>query len=182
MTSTANAIDQVSRTWALTQESLTIVRREIRRQNNTPVNQSRILARTSFEEGALSDIESDIAACKQAAEDYAIIAMWAVFERRLIARLEDECKKMQGNRPSEFNQLVFEELATSVERWQIDKVLDLIKPMVGGDLVGQAKNIKKYRDWIAHRNPRKTTPARVDAQTARELLKIIATALEAVEK
>ncbi|MCX7113641.1 MAG: hypothetical protein NTX45_26865 [Proteobacteria bacterium] len=46
-------------------------------------------------------------------------------------------------------------------------------------IAGQAKGIKKYRDWVAHRNPRKPTPARVDPQTARELLKIIAAALDA---
>ena len=57
-------------------------------------------------------------------------------------------------------------------------MLDMIKPMVGSDLAGQAKNIKKYRDWIAHRNPRKATPARIDLQTTRELLKLIAIALD----
>lgn len=178
MNATVNAIEQISRTWALTQESLSIVRQEVRKQYQTTDILSRVLARTSFEEGGWSDAEADIATCKQASEDFAIMAMWAVFERQLIGCLEDECKKMQGNQPSDFNQLVFKQLAISIERWQIDKALDLIKPIVGRDLAGQAKNIKKYRDWIAHRNPRKATPARIDPNTARELLKLISMALD----
>lgn len=163
----------------LTQEALTIVRQEVLKQSNNAVKPSRILARTSFEECALSDAQADIAACKQAAEDFAILSMWAVFERRLIVRLEDECQKMQGTQPTAFNQRVFEKISHTIERWRIDEALDLIKPMVGGDLAGQAKSIKKYRDWVAHRNPRTPVPTRVDPQTARELLKLIAVALDA---
>lgn len=179
MTAAVEAIERVSRTWILTQEALSIVSREVRKQSKNNERTSGILARTGFEECALTQAEADITACKQAVEDFAILSMWAVFERRLIARLEGECQKMQGTQPSEFNRGVFEKVCNVVEYWRIDEALDLIKPLVGGDIAGQAKGIKKYRDWVAHRNPRKETPARVDPQTAREILKIIAAALDA---
>ncbi len=174
------AIEQVSRTWMLTQDALAVVRREVVKQSKDTTRTSRLLARTSFDECALSDAEIDIAACQQATQDFAILSMWAVFERRLISRLEEECQKMQGTQASEFNSLVFKKIANTVEYWRIDEALDLIKPLVGADLAGQAKSIKKYRDWVAHRNPRKPTPAKVDPQSARELLKLIAAALDAV--
>jgi hypothetical protein len=180
MTAAVEAIDQVSRIWNLTQDALSIVMREVRKQSKNTETTSHILARTGFEERALSQAEADITDCKQTAEDFAILSMWAVFERRLVTRLEDECYKMHGSQPTEFNQRVFEKISSTIEYWRVDEALDLIKPLVGGDLAGQAKSIKKYRDWVAHRNPRKPTPARVDPQTAREILKIIAAALDAV--
>ncbi len=179
MTTAVEDIEQVIRTWLLTQDALSIVRREVRQQSKNIETTSHILTRTGFEECELSQAETDITTCKQAAEDFAILSMWAVFERRLIKRLEEECYKMQGTQPTEFNQRVFEKISSTIEYWRIDEAIDLIKPLVGGNLAGQAKSIKKYRDWVAHRNPRKPTPARVDPQTARELLKIIAAALDA---
>jgi hypothetical protein len=64
---------------------------------------------------ALSQAEAEITDCKQASEDFAILSMWAVFERRLIARLEDECHKMQGTQPTEFNHRVFEKIGFSMK-------------------------------------------------------------------
>jgi len=180
MTAAVEAIDQVGRTWNLTQDALSIVMREVHKQSKNTETTSHIFARTGFEERALSQADADITDCKQVAEDFAILSMWAVFERRLIARLEDECYKMQGSQPTEFNQRIFEKISSAIEYWRVDEALDLIKPMVGSDLAGQAKSIKKYRDWVSHRNPHKPTPARVDPQTAREILKIIAAALDAV--
>jgi hypothetical protein len=73
---------------------------------------------------------------------------------------------------------VFEKIVNAVEYWRIDEALDLIKPLVGSDLAGSAKSIKKYRDWIVHRNPRKPAPAKVDPQYAKEILKQITDTLD----
>jgi hypothetical protein len=178
MTAAVEAIELVNKTWILTQEALSIVRREIHSQNKNTTTASRILTSTIFEDHTLSQTEIDITECKQAAEDYAILSMWAIFERHLIIRLECECQKMLQIQPTDFNQRVFEKMTSTIEYWRIDEAIDLIKPLVGSDLAGQAKSIKKYRDWVAHRNPRKPTPAKIDPQTAREILKIIAAAID----
>jgi hypothetical protein len=178
MTAAVEAIERVNKTWILTQEALSIVRREIYSQNKQAKIASCILTSTVFEEHSLHQAEIDITECKQAAEDYAILSMWAIFERHLIIRLEYECEKMQVIPPTAFNQRVFEKMTSTIEYWRIDDAIDLIKPLVGGDLAGQAKSIKKYRDWVAHRNPRKPTPAKIDPQTTREILKIIAAAID----
>lgn len=173
------AIEQVSRTWLLTKDALAVVRREVIKQSKGITGGQRLLARTGFEEMPLTDAQDDLGNCQQANEDFAILSMWAIFERRLFSRLEEECQKMQGTRPSEFNNAVFKKIYETVEYWRIDDAIDLIKPLVGSDLAGQAKNIKKYRDWVVHKNPRKSTPAKIDPQTAKELFKRIAIALDA---
>lgn len=177
MNSASNEIEQVGRTWQLTQDALALVRREVARQSKGTSERS-VLARTNFEDLSVSDAQTDLQSCQKANEDFAILAMWTIFERRLVLRLEDECRKMQGQTPSDFNRVVFEKIVSAVEYWRIDEALDLIKPLVGSDLAGSAKNIKKYRDWIVHRNPRKPTPATVDAQYAKEILKLITEALD----
>jgi hypothetical protein len=57
-----------------------------------------------------------------------------------------------------------------MERWKIDEVLDLFKGAVAGNLIGFAKKVKQRRDWVAHRNPTKAEPDRVDSRTTYALL------------
>ncbi|MFP4246156.1 MAG: hypothetical protein ACLFQ1_03160 [Halochromatium sp.] len=60
----------------------------------------------------------------------------------------------------------------------VKNALDLLKPLIGSYNVGQAKQIKRYRDWVAHRNPHKPTPAKIDPEFTRALLTRLALALE----
>lgn len=177
MTFAIDAIEQVCRTWSMTQDALQVAAHQAKQPNRQ--GGSNVLANTLFEERGQQELKADIAVCKQAAEDFAILSMWAIFERRLIARLEDECRKMTIAPPDEFNQRVLGKVVEAVEYWRIDEALDLIKPLVGSNLAGQTKQIKRYRDWVAHQNPRKPTPARIDVPTATVILKNIAVALEA---
>lgn len=172
MSKASDEIEKIARTWQLTKDALALVRREIIKQSKGK-SEYTLLARTNFEDLPLSDAQLELQSCQEANEDFAILSMWTAFERRLVFRLEDECRKMQGQTPSEFNHVVFEKIINAVEYWRIDEALDLIKPLVGSDLAGSAKNIKRYRDWIVHRNPRKPTPAKIDPQSAKEILKLI---------
>ncbi len=45
-------------------------------------------------------------------------------------------------------------------------------------LLGQAKQIKQYRDWVAHRNVSKAVPANVPPKKAYEILSEILWRLE----
>lgn len=183
MTVAIEAIDRVGRTLDITRDALQVVAREVRRKERSGIKVSATLANTLFEESSLLEWQNEMVLCKQAADDFAILSLWAIFERRLMTRLEDECRKMQDILPSTFNQTVLNKVIDTVEFWRIDEALDLIKPLVGGDLVGQAKQIKRYRDWVAHRNPHKPIPAQIDPATAIVILKNIAAAfdIDAVE-
>lgn len=59
-----------------------------------------------------------------------------------------------------------ERVEGEIERWRVDDLLDLLKGPVEADLVGMVKQIKSYRDWVAHRNLRRPRPAAIDPKSA----------------
>jgi hypothetical protein len=71
---------------------------------------------------------------------------------------------------------------STVEYWRLDESLDLLAPIIGSHAVGRAKQIKRYRDWIVHRNPRKPSPDKIDPATAKVLLADLSGLLEAQPK
>jgi hypothetical protein len=48
----------------------------------------------------------------------------------------------------------------------MDDLLNLSKGTVDAASLGRAKQIKEYRDWVVHRNPRRLPSSKTDAQTA----------------
>ena len=64
-----------------------------------------------------------------------------------------------------------------IERWRTTDLLDLLKGTADADLIGRAKQVKEYRDWVAHRNPARPPSARVDPETAFTVLASLSTAL-----
>jgi len=104
--------------------------------------------------------------------------MWAVFERKLFDYLRRESGAAFSARPSPVNARMRTKIEDDIEFWRIDEVLDIFKTVVSSDLIGQAKQVKKYRDWIAHRNPRKPPPANVVPVIAYRLLSEILNELD----
>ena len=77
---------------------------------------------------------------------------------------------MGDQEPRELCAAFQEYLEEQVERWQIDDILDLFKSVIDSSRIGQAKQVKRFRDWVTHKNPRKGTPTKVDPQTTYVLL------------
>ena len=63
------------------------------------------------------------------------------------------------------------------EFWRFDDALNLLKYVLDPQLVGQAKQIKQYRDWIAHRNPKKPPKTNVSPEAAYRVLSTIVSQL-----
>ncbi len=80
--------------------------------------------------------------------------------------------------PTTFNIQFHHKVENEMEYWKSDDVLDLFKSVVNSDLIGNAKQVKKYRDWIAHKNPKKGPPSNVPPQTAYRILSEIITVVE----
>jgi hypothetical protein len=53
-----------------------------------------------------------------------------------------------------------------MERGSTDDKLKLFKKVVSDDLFKITHEIKDYRNWVAHQNPNRSRPKRVDAETA----------------
>lgn len=178
MTFAVDRIEEIYRTWRLQHDALKIVRREVLRQSKS-LDSSRLrLHGTEFEEAQPESIDHDIQACQQSIADFTVLSMWTVFERLIIERLENECKKMQLHPYEAFNEGVTRKVVNTVEYWKIDEMLDLLALIAGSRAIGQAKQIKRYRDWIAHQNPRKSSPGKIDPTTAKTILVHLAQMLE----
>ena len=93
-----------------------------------------------------------------------------MFERKLLEYLQVEGRKLLKEPPTIFNTRVHQKVEKEMEYWKSDDVLDLYKSVVNADLIGNAKQVKRYRDWIAHKNPKKGPPSNVPPQTAYRIL------------
>ena len=133
-----------------------------------------LLQGTYFVDSVTDIVMRDFEMCRKAAGDYAILGMWAVFERRVISTLAEESSKMLEKPSSAFNSVLHNKVVDAMEYWRADDVLDLIKALVGADLAGKAKQVKKHRDWIAHKNPRKPSPTKVTPTFTYQVLSEIA--------
>lgn len=112
------------------------------------------------------------------ANDYVILSLWAAFERIIMEYLRIQAHKILDNPPTELNRKVHRKVDLEMEYWKSDDILDMFKTIINPDLVGQAKQIKRYRDWVAHRNIAKGPPANVPPKKAYEILSEILCQLE----
>jgi hypothetical protein len=130
----------------------------------------RYLKKTNFIYEKASDAESKIMAGRNNADDFVILSLWAVFERVLLEEIQRESKKMLNDADSTFTSKIYNKIENEIEYWRFDDVLDLFKERVDPCLIGNAKQIKKYRDWIAHRNPKKPPTINVTPEVAYKVL------------
>lgn len=179
MTSAIEQLDAVLHTWRLQHDALRVVLRTLQQRSRDSKSPGTLI-KTHYEEAESTRCERDLLACQKTAAEFAVLGMWAVFERRLLQRLEIECDRMRVQPHNPFNAAVTAKVSADVEYWKIEQALDLIKSLVADvNLIGQAKQIKQYRDWVAHRNPRKPTPPQTDPTTAHALLHQLARVLDA---
>ena len=72
---------------------------------------------------------------------------------------------------------MYERVDERTVRLKSDDILNMFKSLIDSDLIGQAKQVKQYRDWVAHRNISKGAPANVPPKKAYEILSEILRAL-----
>jgi hypothetical protein len=97
--------------------------------------------------------------------------LFATFERYVIEHLQTANHLLATGYPHRYSSRLAQKFRSEVEYWKFDEILNLFKGEVDTDLIGQVKQIKQYRDWIAHRNPDKATPDRVSPERAFEVLR-----------
>ena len=112
------------------------------------------------------------------ADDLAVVALWAWFERHLIEYAQLRAESVGTSTPSAFAQELKAKVTNEIEYWRVDEILDVFKSIIEADQIGIAKQVKKYRDWIAHRNPNRVPPAQTEPTSAYSLLAAIINAVE----
>lgn len=164
MTTSANPLRTIWETYSITKDCIRVTSRVHKRQD------FRLLTNTEFVLLEESEAQVLTKKCQEDAEAYAIIAFWAVFERFLINYLQEKWARVEDEPPEAFSIPFAEKLEVAIEYWRPDEILDLFKGIVDPRLIGMAKQIKKYRDWLAHKNERRGHDGKTDPRMAYEVL------------
>jgi len=93
-----------------------------------------------------------IVEARQESNDLFVVGLWATFERFVISYLQEKGAVLQNISPIALANPVYEQFKREVEFWKSDDILNLLKeiPSINSHLIGQAKTILRYRNWIAH--------------------------------
>jgi len=159
-----NPLDPIWGTYVVTKDCLKIAQRAIRR------NDAKLLRNTDFMGDLPQDSSKEIRESRKKADDFVILSLWVVFERTLVSLLQDKGRKLLEVYPASLADKLYNKYEIDVEYWRIEDSLNLLKGEVDASLIGHAKQIKEYRDWVAHRNPRKPSPPNVDPKTVYGIL------------
>jgi hypothetical protein len=167
-------LEQIWQTYRTTMDCLKVARETIKS------GELQLLTETRFAGRAVTESTGWLQDSQTASEDFVILSLWVAFERVVIGYIQDKGSKIREQHPTWFSCGLYNKYENEVEWWRIDEVLDLFKGGINGDLIGQAKNIKKYRDWVAHRNPRKATPPSVTPDVAYRILSQLEKSIESL--
>jgi hypothetical protein len=127
--------------------------------------QQRLLKRLLF------DTHSNVALLLQRSEeesqDLFILGLWATFERFLRTYLQHKGEALKQHvQPSALADSLYQHFHKEAEYWKPVEILDFLKDSLfpteeGRNLIGLAKQILEYRDWVAHgKNPNRLPSAK----------------------
>ncbi len=106
-------------------------------------------------------------------KDLFVVDLWAAFERFVRDYLQDKASKLQQVYPASIGDSMYLYVEVEIEFWKPEDILEkILKNSLNPSsyLVGQAKQILQYRNWIAHgKNPNKTT-AKITPEFAYKVL------------
>ncbi len=159
-----NPLEAVYQAYLVSHESLLVVEQIIRENNEVPMPRFELLR------SANEDVKKSLVKAAQQADDLAVFALFATFERYVIERLQTAHERLASGYPSGYSRKLAEKFKSEVEYWRFDEILDLFKPELDVGLIGRVKQIKRYRDWIAHRNANKALPSPTAPGTVFEVL------------
>jgi hypothetical protein len=163
--------DAVHAGYRRTRDALKIAHRSLR-------NNPRMRRRSRFANDTEQEVDGEFLAMYDRLQDATIINLWVVFERFVIEHVTSSLPA-GSSMPAAFADRLRAKASAEIERWRFDEVLDLYKGWIDSNELGVAKQIKAYRDWVAHQNPQKTPSASIDPEAAYELLASIVEAIQA---
>lgn len=99
-----------------------------------------------------------------------VLELWATFEHFLGESLREVLRpQSQPGQPVPFAEsLKYQRRCDDIQQWKMGDILDFLKESSSDPrmpkLIGDAKNIMVYRNWVAHADPRKTTRTPTDLE------------------
>ena len=111
-------------------------------------------------------------------DDLTVLALFAVFEQAVLERLLRASASVKGRATTGLEAALSARAFRGLDRWPLEGVLDVCKAAVDAAVVGLVKQVKGYRDWVAH-GKRGAPDARIDPRAAYDRLSDFLAALEA---
>ncbi|GAB7526653.1 hypothetical protein [Paraburkholderia sp. 2C] len=136
------------------------------------IQHEELICSTQFHGVSTDETYAALEGAEEQVADLAILALFATFERFVIEHLQTANQLLATGYPYRYSARLAQKFRSEVEYWKFDEVLNLFKGEVDADLIGQVKQIKQYRDWIAHQNPNKATPGRFTPERAFDVLRM----------
>jgi hypothetical protein len=167
-----NRLDPVWRQYEVAKDCMRIARKTLEAGHEL------FLRGTEFAGASYQEAADWIGRSQNELDDFVVLSLWVVFERSVVSLLQDKGRKLLEVRPASLARTLYNKYETDVEYWKIEDSLNLLKGQIDADLIGRAKQTKQYRDWVAHRNPRKPPPAKVDPKTVYSILSEILISVE----
>jgi hypothetical protein len=153
----SNPLPQMLLVYQVARDSFKIAERAI--QTKEPKAWRRLLQRTVVENQNLIDAKSMIQKSIKESDALFVLDMWATFERFLRNDLQKRGQLLLDNKPPALGHSIYQHFEKEVEFWKPAEILDFLKDSLfknQPDLIGHAKQILAYRDWVAHgKNPNK---------------------------
>jgi hypothetical protein len=152
MAKPSDTLNAIVATYVLELDTVKIARASINREDASA------LAGTDFIVLPVADALKALNGTEERLEQMTILALWIVFERHVLDHVMAQVISVASLQPAVFGSRLHERIQTEIEYWRFGDILDLYKDLIDVQTLGRVKQIKQYRDWIAHRNPNKTRP------------------------
>jgi len=150
-------------------DALIITKRAVTHNNNET-----LLFNTIFKTKNPTDAKRTVENSLKEVEDLFFLSLWSKFERFLRTYLQQKGATLQMTQPAALAHPMYEYFCDEVEFWKPNQMLDLLKKTLftsHSHLIGQAKQILAYRDWVAHgKNPNKHPSSSIRAKFAYDTL------------
>jgi hypothetical protein len=157
----SNPLPPMLQAYETARDSFKIAKRAIKTVNS-PARQ-RLLQRTCVDRATLTDAECMIEESQSESDALFVLALWATFERFIRDDLQKRGQILCNSKPPVLGISIYQHFEKEVEFWKPGEILDFLKDSLfkkKANLIGHAKQILAYRDWVAHgKNPNKPPSA-----------------------
>ena len=162
----------LKRVWLVYQASRDALK--VTKQTITHDDKEILLFRTTFESQNPIEAKQIIEDSLKEVEDLFVLSLWSTYERFVRNYLQRKGTTLQMTQPQALAYPIYDYFCDEVEFWKSNQILDLLKKSLfttNSHLIGKAKQILTYRDWVAHgKNPNKYPSSNITARFAYKVL------------
>jgi len=166
---------QIWTSYITTKDCFKIARRAVSTGMSAP------LRNTGFVAMETSEAARSIDTSRTEAIEFTVLALWTVFERYIVEYIQGKSRKLADSNSVEVERRLGTKISESLEYWRFDELLALFKGAVDPTLLGNARQIKQFRDWVVHKNLKRGAPPRITPEAAYSVLSQIISDIRAAD-